>query len=50
MNARFYWSGNTGVSVDRSPQENVTYEFIPSFLVVHRMSCSFYFYDLCDGK
>ena len=34
MYVSFYWSANTGVSVCRSPLENVTYEFGPSQLIL----------------
>ena len=43
MYLSFSWSINTGVSIRRSPQGNVIFEYILTSIVVPCMSCSSYF-------
>ena len=50
MTVTLCWSANTGVSMCRSPSENVTYEFVLTSPAVPHMSCSSYFYGLWDGR
>ena len=46
VNESFCWSTYTGVSVNRSPLENVAYEFILASLSVSYM----YFLDVFYGR
>ena len=50
MTVSFCWLTNTGVSICRSPPENVAYEFILTSLVVPSTFCSFYLSGLWDGR
>ena len=47
-NVNFCWSTNTGMSMRRSPLENVAYVFVFTSTTAPSTSCSFYFDGLWD--
>ena len=46
----FFWSDNTSVSMCRSPEDNIAYDFVFTSPTVPYMSCLSYLDDLWDGR
>ena len=50
MNANFCWLANSGVSIAKSPWDDITNEFVLTSLAEPNISCLFYLNGLWDGR